>query len=228
MFHVKHYYTNNYMFEKIIDMLYEENLLYNLSGIKEKEAMYEQHIVDSLELSNYLKAMKNKPVSVVDIGSGAGFPGLVLAVENPDKDVWLVESNKKKSSFSENVARQLSLKNVFVYNDRIERLNFNEDKDIVCAKALASLDVLLEYASPLLKIGGLFVAMKSSETSEEFAEAKSIMNLLGFRHLEDIPYLLSGKKRHLVVFLKAEKAKIELPRKIGDAKNKPLRSKVCV
>lgn len=226
MFHVKHSTSNELIYNRIIDLLYEDNHHLNLSGIKEKQGMYEQHILDSKALSDFIKNRNNDAETIYDLGSGAGFPGLVIATDNSNKNVVMVDSNHKKTDFINKVVDLLGFKNVKVINSRIEEMGNTETADIVCAKALASLDILLEYASPLLKTKGILVAMKSCEIQEELANGLAVTEMLGFKKPVVVPYSLFNKQRQLLVFEKYKKAKIELPRKNGEAKNKPLRSKL--
>ncbi len=228
MFHVKQSETNQDTYHKIIDLLFRENQIHNLSGIKEWQGMYDQHIVDSTALAQYISNNHKGNIKVLDLGSGAGFPGLVIALENPDKKVVMVDSNKKKIDFINLVLTELEITNASAIHTRIEDLGCPEDSDIVCAKALTSLDVLMEYSSPLLKTNGLLIAMKSEEIEQELTDALLVVNQLGFKGHKIFPYSHFQKNRQLVVFNKAKKAKIKLPRKNGEAKNKPLRSMICV
>ncbi len=226
MFHVKQLNDNELIFKKLIDLLYQENHHHNLSGIKEWQGMYEQHILDSMALSGYLQEINKTNITIMDLGAGAGFPGLVIAIENPNKKVIMIDSNKKKTSFIDLVIKELDIKNAYSQNSRIEDLGCPQNIDIVCAKALSSLDVLLEYASPLLKIEGMLVAMKSVDIEQELLDASLVASQLGFEGPEFVPYSLFQKNRQLLVFRKTKKANIALPRKNGEAKNKPLRSKL--
>jgi 16S rRNA (guanine527-N7)-methyltransferase len=225
MFHVKQLNNNEQLFQKTIDLLFQENHHHNLSGIKDWQGMYEQHILDSKFLSDYILQTEKSDSLVLDLGSGAGFPGLVIAIENPDKKVIMIDSNKKKTDFINLVLTSINLSNASSLNKRIEDHGCPQNADIVCAKALTSLDVLLEYASPLLKINGILVAMKSLDIEQELADAGLVAGLLGFDEPTIVPYSLFQRNRQLVVFKKIKKAKIELPRNNGEAKNKPLRSK---
>lgn len=226
MFHVKQSINNNHLFSTIIDILYDDNHHLNLSGIKEKQGMYEQHIEDSLCISKLIKSSFSKTETIYDLGSGAGFPGLVIAIENPNKNVIMVDSNHKKTNFIKKILKTLKIQNVTVENKRIENLGKPQNADIVCAKALSSLDVLLEYAYPLLKMNGSLIAMKSSNITKELDDSYAVSELLGFSKPKFYPYSIFEKERQLIVFNLIEKSKIELPRKNGEAKNKPLRSKI--
>lgn len=227
MFHVKQLNNNDQLFQKTIDLLYKENHHHNLSGIKDWQGMYEQHILDSKFLSDYLQQTEKSDALIFDLGSGAGFPGLVIAIEHPNKKVVMIDSNKKKTTFIDLVISELNLSNASSLNKRIEDLGCPQNADVVCAKALTSLDVLLEYASPLLKIDGILIAMKSVDIEEELADARLVVDLLGFEEPKAVPYSLFQRERQLFVFRKTKKAKLELPRNNGEAKNKPLRSKLC-
>ena len=226
MFHVKQSNNNDPLFQKTIDLLLQENHHHNLSGIKDWQGMYEQHIIDSKFLSDYIQQTEKSDAVIFDLGSGAGFPGLVVAIENPNKKVIMIDSNKKKTSFIDLVIKELNITNATSLNQRIEDLGCPQNIDIVCAKALASLDIILEYASPLLQNNGLLIAMKSCDIDDELEDARLVADALGFEAATTVPYSLFQRNRQLVVFRKIKKAKIELPRKNGEAKNKPLRSKL--
>lgn len=227
MFHVKQSTENDKIFHKIIDLLLRENQIHNLSGIKDWQGMYDQHILDSLAVSDYISTLSDSNINVLDLGSGAGFPGLVIAINNPNKKVTMIDSNRKKTTFINLVLKELQINNATALNSRIEDIGCPENANIVCAKALAPLDVLLEYASPLLKFGGILIAMKSSDIDEEASNASLVASHLGFGDFKKMPYSLFQRNRQLLVFTKTKNSKIKLPRKNGEARNKPLRSKLC-
>lgn len=147
-------------------ILKEENNKYNLTRIIEEDAVYLKHFYDSLTIT---KVIDINNQSICDIGSGAGFPGLVLAICFPNTKLTLIESNGKKCNFLNIVKDKLNLTNVTILNARAEEFSKNNREvfDIVTARAVAPLKHLLEYSVPLLKIGGYFITMKANVENEE-------------------------------------------------------------
>lgn len=147
-------------------ILKEENNKYNLTRIIEEDAVYLKHFYDSLTIT---KVIDINNQSICDIGSGAGFPGLVLAICFPNTKLTLIESNGKKCNFLNIVKDKLNLTNVTILNVRAEEFSKNNREvfDIVTARAVAPLKHLLEYGIPLLKIGGYFITMKANIENEE-------------------------------------------------------------
>lgn len=147
-------------------ILKEENNKYNLTRIIEEDAVYLKHFYDSLTIT---KVIDINNQSICDIGSGAGLPGLVLAICFPNAKLTLIESNGKKCNFLNIVKDKLNLTNVTILNARAEEFSKNNREvfDIVTARAVAPLKHLLEYGIPLLKIGGYFITMKANVENEE-------------------------------------------------------------
>ena len=147
-------------------ILKEENNKYNLTRIIEEDSVYLKHFYDSLTIT---KVIDINNQSICDIGSGAGFPGLVLAICFPNTKLTLIESNGKKCNFLNIVKDKLNLTNVTILNTRAEEFSKNNREvfDIVTARAVAPLKHLLEYGIPLLKIGGYFITMKANVENEE-------------------------------------------------------------
>ena len=152
--------------EEYYQILQEENSKYNLTRIIEEKGVYLKHFYDSLTIT---KIVNIDNQSICDLGSGAGFPGLVLAICFPNTKVTLIESNGKKCSFLNLVKDKLNLNNVTVVNKRVEEYakENREIFDIVTARAVAPLKHLLEYGIPLVKVDGFFIAMKSNTENEE-------------------------------------------------------------
>lgn len=147
-------------------ILKEENNKYNLTRIIEEDAVYLKHFYDSLTIT---KVIDINNQSICDIGSGAGFPGLVLTICFPNAKLTLIESNGKKCNFLNIVKDKLNLTNVTILNTRAEEFSKNNREvfDILTARAVAPLKHLLEYGIPLLKIGGYFITMKANVENEE-------------------------------------------------------------
>lgn len=147
-------------------ILKEENNKYNLTRIIEEPSVYLKHFYDSLTITKIIN-IDNQ--SICDLGSGAGFPGLVLAICFPNTKITLIEANTKKCNFLKIVKEQLKLDNTNIINARIEEYakNNREIYDIVTARAVAPIKHLLEYGIPLVKVDGYFIAMKANTENEE-------------------------------------------------------------
>lgn len=204
------------MLEEYYNILKEENKKYNLTRIIEKEDVYLKHFYDSLTITK-ITNIDNQ--SICDLGSGAGFPGLVLAICFPNAKLILIESNGKKCNFLNIVKEKLSLKNVNVINARVEEYakDNREVFDIVTARAVAPLKHLLEYGVPLLKIDSHFIAMKSS-ISEEIKNIENYYNKLSIREKNKIAFNLPKENslRTLIKYEKLEKTNIKYPRKYSE------------
>ncbi len=167
-------------FEKYLTMLLEWNQKFNLTAIKEPEEIWVKHFLDSLTVFD---AIPKDAKKIMDIGSGAGFPGLPIAIIRPDLDVTLLEATGKKVNFLLEVIRELSLKNVRAIQKRAEEAGFEkihkEKYDVVLARAVAMLPKLAECALPLLKVGGILIAQKKSGTDEVAMSEEQIIKLGG-------------------------------------------------
>ncbi len=189
------------LFENYYKHLISENKKYNLTALKEKEDVYIKHFYDSISLS---KAVNPTQLSLLDIGSGAGFPSVPLKIVF-DTKITIVEAQKKKTTFLKELLELLSLEGE-VINSRIENLDksFLNTFDIVTARAVAPLNILLELAIPFVKKGGLFIAMKGSSFEVEINEAKHGIMLLGCKIENIIEFDLPNEmgKRSLIVIKK--------------------------
>ncbi len=198
------------------NILYEENKKYNLTRIINKEEVYLKHYYDSLTIT---KIINIKDQSICDLGSGAGFPGLVLAICFPSSNITLIESNGKKCKFLNLVKEKLNLKNVTILNTRIEEYaKTNREKySIVTARAVAPLKHLLEYGIPLVKTGGYFIAMKSNIEKEE-TNIKNYLTKLDIqeenRIIFNLPY--ENSLRTLIKFKKQKETNLKYPRKYNE------------
>lgn len=166
-------------FEKYYNLLVEWNEKINLTAITEKQEVYFKHFADCVYLAKFLK----QGASVCDIGTGAGFPGLVLKIVRPDINLTLVDSLNKRINFLNVIKSELKLENVNCLHFRAEDKAFKEQYlnsfDYVVARAVARLNTLTEYCLPYVKVGGEFLAMKSQKAQEEVLECSNAFNLLG-------------------------------------------------
>ena len=208
--------------EEYYNLLVEENKKYNLTSITNKEDVYLKHFYDSLTISKIIK-LDNQ--NICDIGTGAGFPGLVLKIAYPNTHITLLDSTLKKCNFLNMVIDKLQLKNIEVVNDRAEIYAHNnrEKYDIVTSRAVAPLKHLLEYSIPLLKIGGQFIAMKS-DTSKEIINIDNYEKKLSIELIDKKEFKLPIEKslRTLIKYQKKEKTNLKYPRKYSDIKKKEL------
>ena len=167
------------------------NRTYNLTAIRDPADMVVKHLLDSLAMAPFVTARK-----LADLGTGAGLPGIPLAIANPALQVTLVESNGKKARFLREVVRTLPLPNARVAESRIEALDEPGQYDAIVARALATLPLILELGGHLLKPGGKLLAMKGTIPKEEIAALQEGWRVEGV-HLLEVPGLIA--ERHLVV-----------------------------
>lgn len=198
---------------KYKDLLVEYNKKFNLTAIKSDEEIYLKHFYDSLTL---IKAYSlNGNLKLLDIGTGAGFPGIVLKIFYPDLELTLLDSNHKKIAFLEVVIKELNLKNVTCINSRAENLpkTYREYFDIVTSRAVAHLRILLELSIPYLKVGGKLIAMKGL-SEDEIKESAKILEKLDSRIVDTIKFNLpiEGSNRSLVIVQKNKKTNEIYPR----------------
>lgn len=208
--------------DKYYNILTEENKKYNLTRIISKEDVYLKHFYDSLTI-NKIENINNQ--SICDLGSGAGFPGLVLAICFPNTTITLIEANSKKCYFLNLVKSQLQLNNVTIINTRSEDYakNNREVYDIVTARAVAPLKHLLEYGVPLVKVNGKFIAMKANAEEEE----KNIDNYLEKLNIKEEKKLIfklpiEGSLRTLIKYLKIKETNKKYPRRYNEIIKKDL------
>lgn len=202
--------------DRYYQILKEENSKYNLTRIIEEEDVYLKHFYDSLTIT---KVIDIKDQSICDLGSGAGFPGLVLAICFPNSKLTLIESNGKKCNFLNIVKEKLNLDNVTIINTRIEEYakSNREIFDIVTARAVAPLKHLLEYGIPLVKIDGYFIAMKANTESEEL-NINNYYNKLDIKEESRIVFNLpkENSTRTIIKYLKLKETNLKYPRRYSD------------
>ena len=208
--------------DEYYNILNEENKKYNLTRIITKEEVYLKHFYDSLTIT---KIINIKDQSICDLGSGAGFPGLVLAICFPSNNITLIESNGKKCYFLNLVKEKLNLSNVTVLNTRIEEYaKINREKySIVTARAVAPLKHLLEYGIPLVKVNGYFIAMKSNIEKEEY-NINNYLTKLNIVEKDRIVFNLpfEDSLRTLVKYQKQKETDLKYPRKYNEILKKEI------
>jgi 16S rRNA (guanine527-N7)-methyltransferase len=209
------------------------NKKFNLTAITEYDQVQVRHFVDSLScllaLPRPLCGADRKPLRCIDVGSGAGFPGLPLKIYCAHLRLVLLEATAKKVGFLEHVVAQLGLEDVLPLWGRAEEVGHDpahrEAYDLVLARAVADLSVLAEYTLPLCRPGGSVVAQKGSSALEEVQSAAYALSLLGGRLRKVIPVELNGlaELRHLVVIDKVARTPERYPRRPGIPSKRPLR-----
>lgn len=204
-------------------LLIEWNEKINLTAITEKEQVYLKHFYDSLTLNKIIELKKES--SLCDIGTGAGFPGIVLKILFPNLKVTLVDSLKKRIDFLNLVIKELQLEDIVAIHTRSEEfaLAHREEFDIVTARAVAPLNILLEYTVPMVKKGKYFIAMKGNLEKEQktFDNAMKLLKT-SIKDIEEFTLPIEMSKRTLIKFEKLEITNKKYPRKFSDIKNKPL------
>jgi 16S rRNA (guanine527-N7)-methyltransferase len=206
--------------------LLEWNQKFNLTAIRDVESIRTKHFLDSFSCVLAWKA--NPPDRLIDVGTGAGFPGIPLKILYPNMELTLVESVGKKAAFCEHIVNVLGLEDVEVIHARAEDLgqdpNLREEYDWAVARAVANLSVLSEYLVPLVKIGGNMLAQKGENAPAEAQSAEKAIELLGGKLEPLIPVNLPGvtDDRYLVVVEKIAGTPPEYPRKPGIPTKLPL------
>ncbi len=213
-------------FSRFEALLLDYNARFNLTAIRDVASIRTRHFLDSLSLLQVLPA--SGALRVVDVGTGAGFPGLPLKIMLPALHLTLVESIGKKANFCQLVVEELGLADVQVLNTRAEELarqpEHREGYDYALARAVAAMPILAEYLLPLVKVSGKMVAQKGSSAHVEAQSAARAFNLLGASLERVIPVELPGvsDERYLVVVRKTSPTPTAYPRPAGAPVKKPL------
>lgn len=207
-------------------MLVEKNKVMNLTAITEFDEVLDKHFLDSIALAQYVDLTKS--ISLIDLGTGAGFPGMPLKIMFPNLKVTLADSLNKRIVFLDEVIGELGLTDIQTVHARAEDLAHNSDYreryDYCVSRAVANLSSLSEYCLPFVRIGGTFISYKSGEIEEELAAAKKAIFLLGGQFDQVIPFQLEGTDlgRSFVLINKDKKTAKTYPRKSGMPTKKPL------
>ncbi len=206
---------------KFLELLYEKNKVMNLTAIRDKKGMIEKHFIDSLFLTEIIKKDEQK---LIDVGTGAGFPGLVLAIYYPEKEFLLVDSVRKKIEFINEVIENVELKNVKTSSERAEELikNKRETFDTALCRGVANLRIILEYMIPFIKVGGKFLPQKLN--LNELEESQNALKKLDATVENIYKFYLPESKDERIIFEieKMKKTDVKYPRKTGIPAKKPL------
>uniref|UniRef100_UPI003FED6DC9 16S rRNA (guanine(527)-N(7))-methyltransferase RsmG n=1 Tax=Roseburia sp. TaxID=2049040 RepID=UPI003FED6DC9 len=206
------------------ELLVETNKVMNLTAITEFDEVIEKHFLDSLSLCRIYDL--NREIRVLDLGTGAGFPGVPLKIAFPQIRLVLADSLNKRIKFLENVVGELSLQNVSCVHGRAEEMGRNkeyrEQFDLCVSRAVANLSSLSEYCIPFVKEGGAFISYKSGEIEEEANAAKKAISVLGGELRKIYKFDLYEQKRSFVIIDKKKKTPKAYPRKAGTPTKEPL------
>ena len=212
------------LFGQYYHLLQAENKKYNLTSIRNEEAVLYDHFIDSLWGVSAAGGCPAK--ELLDLGSGAGFPGVPLKIFCPQLKLYLLEVSQKKNAFLQQLTENLGLRDVIFLKARAEEVGQGENRETyewVTARAVASLPILAELALPLLSIGGHFWAFKGPAAGAELKEAEEIVSRCGGILKENISYKLppGGKERCILVFEKVREAEKRFPRRVGVPQKRP-------
>lgn len=208
------------------DLLIEWNEKINLTALTAPEDVALKHFTDSLMLLRYIDIEKDARVRVIDVGTGAGFPGLVLKIARPDIRLTLLDSLQKRLRFLDEVCQALEIDDVELIHSRAEdgsRTELRDSFDIAVSRAVASMNTLCEYDMPYAKVGGRFIAMKGKEAEAELTQAQNAITTLGGKWIGKYDFVLGDAgERSIIEIEKIAPTPDAYPRKSKQIKNKPL------
>ena len=209
---------NKSAFDRYYELLVFWNERFNLTAITEKDEVEVKHFIDSLSSVDLI----SENASLLDIGSGAGFPSLPLKIVRPDITLTMVDSVNKKVGFLNEVVKRLNLEGAEAIHSRAEDLDKDKKYDFVVSRAVASLSTLLEYCLPFVKEGGYLIAYKSEKTDEEILESKNTLTILGGAIDKVVDKSHNGLNRKLIVVKKIAPTPKKYPRGKNLPRVKPL------
>lgn len=211
-------------FYKYMNILIEWNKVMNLTGITETNEIITKHFIDSLTILNNI----NENSTLIDVGTGAGFPGIPIKIILPQTEIVLLDSLNKRIKFLDEIIEKLQLKNIKTIHGRAEDYgkdkNHREKYDFAVARAVAPLNILLEYLIPFVKIGGKCICMKGSNGEEEILKSKNAINILGGNLIKTEKFFIPNTdiKRMIIQVSKIKGTNNKYPRKSGIPTKEPL------
>jgi len=211
-------------FYNYMKLLLEWNEKINLTAIIEQNDIILKHFIDSITINKYIEQSN----SIIDIGTGAGFPGIPLKIMNQNKKITLVDSLNKRINFLNEVCKEISLENIQCIHARAEELasdlEYRENYETVVSRAVARLNVLIEYMLPFVKKGGLCICMKGPNIDGELEEAKNAIKLLGgkIKSVESFFLPDSDIERNVIIIEKVAETPKKYPRKAGLPSKQPI------
>lgn len=222
--------TENEMnsFLKYYELLLEWNSFMNLTSITDLKDVFKKHFVDSISLVKAVPDLSKISYSLIDVGSGAGFPGIPLKILFPDLKITLLDSLNKRVRFLSEVSEQLNLKNIIIVHGRAEEYarekNIRENFDLCVSRAVSNLATLSEYCIPFIKKGGYFISYKADQVGDELEASKKAVNVLGGKIINQISFQLpdSDIGRNLIVIKKIKDTPFKYPRKSGLPSKEPI------
>lgn len=212
-------------FYSYMNLLIEWNEKINLTAIIEPEEIIQKHFVDSLTISKYV----GDNDSIIDVGTGAGFPGIPLKIAKESTNITLLDALNKRLNFLNEVINQNDLKNIQTIHFRAEEVGKNktyrEKFDVATSRAVAALNILAEYMLPLVKVGGKCICMKGSNVAEEIENSKNAIKILGgeIEKIEEFKLPNSDINRTIVIIKKVKETPVKYPRKAGTPAKEPLK-----
>ena len=209
------------LFYLYMNNLIEWNQKINLTAIKEEKEIVIKHFMDSIVIKDEIVGSR-----VLDLGSGAGFPGIPLKIVNDKLEVTLLDAVNKKVNFMNDTIEKIKLKNIVAIHARAEELahdeKYREKYDIVVSRAVSNMTTLVEYMLPFLKKGGKCICLKGPDVDNELEDAKNAIRILGGKIEKKMQYDLNGNGRSLIVILKEKHTEQIYPRKQGKPIKEPL------
>lgn len=215
-------------FYKYYELLVEWNSFMNLTAITEFEEVLKKHFVDSVSLIRALPDIDEVSYEVIDVGTGAGFPGIPLKIAFPNLKITLLDSLNKRVQFLNEVITELGLQDIEAVHGRAEDFakpgKLREKYDICVSRAVANLATLSEYCLPFVKVGGYFISYKSEKITEEHENAKEAIKVLGGKYEKQVEFTLpdSDIYRNLFVIQKEKNTPGKFPRKAGLPSKEPI------
>lgn len=213
-------------FLQYYELLVEKNKVMNLTAITEFDEVVEKHFLDSVSLTKQMDL--HQPLKVLDLGTGAGFPGIPLKIVFPELEITLMDSLNKRVLFLQDVISSLQLQNIEAVHGRAEEAarnkKYRESFDLCVSRAVANISTLSEYCLPFVKIGGSFISYKSSTIEDELKDGKKGIAILGGKVKDVYKFTLPDSKlqRSFVIIEKEKKTPKAYPRKAGTPSKDPL------